>query len=57
MRSHDERVQADERDIRVIENDAEIPFCITGLNSTWAIVMFGINLTAACMHTKLGFLF
>jgi hypothetical protein len=43
---HDGHVQAEGKDIRVIENDTEIPYCITGINSTWATVMFEINLTS-----------
>jgi hypothetical protein len=39
-------VQADGRDIRIIQNDTEIPYRITGINSTWATVMFEINLTS-----------
>ena len=43
---HDGHIQPDGRDIRVIENDTEIPYCITGINSTWAAVMLEINLTS-----------
>jgi len=43
---HDGHVQAEGRDIRIIENDTEIPYCITGINSTWATMMFEINLTS-----------
>jgi hypothetical protein len=43
---HDGHVQAEGRDIRVIENDTEIPYCITGINSTWATMMLEINLTS-----------
>jgi hypothetical protein len=43
---HDGRVHDDGRDIRVIADDAEIPYCITAINSTWATVMFEINLTS-----------
>jgi len=43
---HDGHVQAEGRDIRIIENDTEILYCITGINSTWATVMFEINLTS-----------
>jgi len=47
---HDGHVQSDGRDIRVLENDTEIPYCVTGINSTWITVMFQINLTS--MSTK-----
>lgn len=43
---HDGNVQTDGRDIRVVENDTEIPYCITEINSSWAKVMFEINLTS-----------
>jgi len=43
---HDGHVEADGGDIRVIENDIELPYCITKMNSTWATLMFEINLTS-----------
>jgi hypothetical protein len=43
---HDGHVNADGRDIRVIENDVEIPYALTMLNSTHAVVTLEINLTA-----------
>jgi len=43
---HDGMIQPDGRDIRIIEDNVEIPFCITGTNSSWATVMFLANLTS-----------
>jgi len=43
---HDGHVQAEGRDIRVIENNTEIPYCITKLNSTHITVMFEIHITS-----------
>lgn len=43
---HDGKVQADGRDMRIIENSTEIPYCITSINSSWVTVMFEANLTS-----------
>jgi len=43
---HDGHVQADGRDIRVVENNTEIPYCITKINSSWTTIMLESNLTS-----------
>lgn len=43
---HDGHVQADGRDIRVVENNTEIPYCITKINSSWTTIMLEFNLTS-----------
>jgi len=43
---HDGHALIDGRDIRVIENDTEIPYYVAKINSTWATIIFELNLTA-----------
>jgi len=43
---HNGYVQSDGQDIRVIDNGTEIPYCITSLNSSFASMMFEINVTS-----------
>jgi len=43
---HNGHVESDGKDIRAIDNGTEIPYCITSLNSSFASVMFEINLTS-----------
>ncbi|MCS7115728.1 MAG: hypothetical protein N0A00_10120 [Candidatus Bathyarchaeota archaeon] len=43
---HDGRVQPDGRDIRVIDDDSEIPYCIVEMNSSLATIMFQVNVSA-----------
>jgi hypothetical protein len=43
---HDGHVQGDGRDIRVIDNNVEVPYALTMLNSTHATITLEINLTA-----------
>jgi hypothetical protein len=48
---HEGHVQADGRDIRVIDNNSEIPYYMTELNNTVATLIFEINATASSTKT------
>jgi len=48
---HDGHVQTDGRDIRVIDNNSEIPYYMTELNNTVATLIFEINATASSTKT------
>lgn len=48
---HEGHVQTDGRDIRVVENNVEVPSYLTNLNSSWATIMFETNLSELSTKT------